>query len=392
MYDALIIGAGPAGSSAARLLAKAGWSVALVEKSEFPRRKVCGEFISATSLPLLYDDDLKKEFLASAGPEVRRVGLFARDTVLSSDMPRAANSSAGWGRALGREHLDLLLGEAAVRAGARLWQPWKVTELRRDGAGYRCHLTDGNAKEIRAPIVIAATGSWERSPIAPEFHGLRKASDLLAFKAHFCGAKLPSDLMPLLVFPGGYGGMVHTDNGRISLSCCIRRDSLERCRREHPAPHAGDSVLQHIRAACGGVRDALQGARQDGPWLAAGPVRPGIRPRYARGIFFAGNSAGEAHPIIAEGISMAMQSAWLLCRRLLAQQDGIMTEAEKDEAGRHYSKDWRHAFAPRIYAASLFAHLAMWPKSGKLLPLIGKFPGILSWGAELSGKTAQILR
>src|SRR5262245_14089568 len=51
--DALIVGAGPAGSAAALLLARAGWSVALIEKAEFPRRKVCGEFISATSLPLL---------------------------------------------------------------------------------------------------------------------------------------------------------------------------------------------------------------------------------------------------------------------------------------------------------------------------------------------------
>ena len=55
MYDAAIVGAGPAGSTAARLLARAGWSVLLVEKAMFPRRKVCGEFISATSTPLLLD-------------------------------------------------------------------------------------------------------------------------------------------------------------------------------------------------------------------------------------------------------------------------------------------------------------------------------------------------
>ena len=51
--DAVIVGAGPAGASAAILLARAGWSVALVEKTPFPRRKVCGECISAGSFPLL---------------------------------------------------------------------------------------------------------------------------------------------------------------------------------------------------------------------------------------------------------------------------------------------------------------------------------------------------
>src|SRR5882762_5546985 len=135
MYDALIVGAGPAGSTAARVLARAGWSVGLIEKSSFPRRKVCGEFISATSLPLLTDPAIEREFLAHAGPEIRRVGLFTRDVVLSSPMPRARNSAGSWGRALGRDKLDSVLLDAAVRAGAKLWQPWKLAALRKDAEG-----------------------------------------------------------------------------------------------------------------------------------------------------------------------------------------------------------------------------------------------------------------
>ena len=115
--------------------------------------------------------------------------------------------------------------------------------------------------------------------------------------------------MPLLAFPGGYGGMVHSDGGRVSLSCCIRRDALERCRERSGNRRAGDAVLHHIQSSCAGVRHALQRATLDQAWLAAGPIRPGIRDRYADGIFRIGNCAGEAHPIVAEGISMAMQSA-----------------------------------------------------------------------------------
>ena len=67
LYDAVIVGAGPAGSAAARLLAEAGWSVALVEKSEFPRPKVCGEFISATSMAVLEACGVAVPFIAAAG-------------------------------------------------------------------------------------------------------------------------------------------------------------------------------------------------------------------------------------------------------------------------------------------------------------------------------------
>jgi 2-polyprenyl-6-methoxyphenol hydroxylase-like FAD-dependent oxidoreductase len=52
-FDAVVVGAGPAGASTAILLARAGWSVALVERQRFPRRKVCGECIAASNLPLL---------------------------------------------------------------------------------------------------------------------------------------------------------------------------------------------------------------------------------------------------------------------------------------------------------------------------------------------------
>ena len=336
---------------------------------------------------------MRDGFLAGAGPEVRRVGLFARDAVLASTMPLAGASIAGWGRALGRDRLDLLLAEAAAKAGADLWQPWKMMALQRAANGLLCTIgADAARKELHARIVIAANGSWERSPWAAERLRSREPSELLAFKAHFSDSALPRDLMPLLVFPGGYGGMVHTDGGRVSLSCCIRRDVLEACRQEHRRSHAGEAVLQHIVNTCDGARDALGHAELDGTWLSAGPIRPGIRPRYADGIFFVGNSAGEAHPIIAEGISMAMQSAWLLCQRLTGERDRMMAPAIVAELGRLYARDWRAAFARRIRAAAMFAHLAMWPSAARTLPVIKRFPEILTWGARLSGKTTQLVQ
>ncbi len=395
IHDALIVGGGPAGAAAATMLARGGWRVAVVEKSEFPRRKVCGEFISATSITLLRQLGIDDAFAERAGPPIRRVALFAGSRALIAPLPRASDD---WGRALGREHLDTLLLEAAASAGAELWQPWRVTDLRRAGEGFACTLTGEMSgrtasKELTARTVIAANGSWERGPSPLPHERDHRPSDLLAFKAHFRGSELPQDLMPLLVFPGGYGGMVHTDGGRMSLSCCIRRDALQACRNTSAHTHAADALLEHIERSCLGARHALAHATLDdadpkGPWLSAGPIQPGIRSGYADGIFRIGNLAGEAHPIVAEGISMALQSAWLLCRHLIAAAG----ERAAPDIARAYEADWRASFAMRIRAAAIFAHVAVRPNAvALLLPLFAQFPRMLTFGALLAGKSKQVV-
>src|SRR5438067_94945 len=116
--DVLIIGSGPAGATAGLLLARAGFTVAIIEKMEFPRRKVCGEYLSATNFDLFRKLGIFDEFVRLAGPEIKRVGLFSDKTNLVSDMPPSASSQHPWGRALRRELLDTLLLERAIDAGA----------------------------------------------------------------------------------------------------------------------------------------------------------------------------------------------------------------------------------------------------------------------------------
>lgn len=86
-FDAIIIGAGPAGTAAAIGLALQGRSVAIIERTEFPRRKVCGEFTSAINLDLLDRLGVGDEFRRQAGPEVRRVALFAAGAAVQAPLP-----------------------------------------------------------------------------------------------------------------------------------------------------------------------------------------------------------------------------------------------------------------------------------------------------------------
>src|SRR4029077_11902151 len=107
-------------------------------------------------------------------------------------------------------------------------QPWRVLSAHRDGARFCClakSLTDGELTELRARVAIAAHGSWGPDPFR-NGREVGRSDQLLGFKAHFANTALDCELMPLLAFPGGYGGMVHCEEGRVSLSCCVRRDRL----------------------------------------------------------------------------------------------------------------------------------------------------------------------
>ena len=392
-YDAIVVGGGVAGGTAAILLAEAGWSVALVEKKTFPRRKVCGECIAAPNLALLDALGVGAEFAQLAGPPLTRVGLYVGEETLSAELPRLDDGGFGWARALSRERLDTLLLERAVRLGVALRQPATVKEIERRGSRYVCRLAvDRNETELlEAPVLIAAHGSWEPQPWSERARRARPG-ELVAFKANFSGAGLEPGLLPVLAFRGGYGGMVVADAGMLTLACCIRRDTLRDWRGAMPTASAGDAVQAALATSCRGVRLALAGARREGPWLSVGPVRPGIRAAWSeRSGFAVGNAAGETHPILGEGISMAMQSAWLLCERLVRERDALLGGATQAPVARAYARDWRRYFAARVRFAAVLAQLAMRPDLARpLLPLLRAAPSLLTIAARLGGKVRPL--
>lgn len=408
-FDAIVVGAGPAGATIAIRLAAAGWSVALVEKRPFPRRKVCGECIAASNLPLLDALGVGDAFRDIAGPELRRVGLFVGARRIRAPLPPLEDGSSRWGRALGREHLDTMLVARARQLGAHVWQPWTVQRETRDGDRHLCVLSQPGSDDdavLQAPVLIHAQGSWEPEPkrdanidytdAAALTRLPHRDGDLLAFKGTYRNARIEPGLLPVLAFPGGYGGMVLGDHGLTTLAFCIRRDALQALRTRRPGRKAALAALAHVRAACTGVDEALADAEPVDRWLAVGPLQPGIRtPWRDDGSFAVGNAAGEAHPILGEGISMALQSAWLLGNLLVAQQErlhaGGDVRALLQDIGRDYARNWHGHFAPRIRFAAICAHLAMRPRAAAaLLPLLQRWPTLLTQGARVAGKVRHV--
>ena len=352
--DVLITGGGPAGATAALLLARAGHSVVVVEKAQFPRRKVCGEFIAASGIELLRTLGLGAELDAAAGPEVRTIALWAGGSRLEARMP-AWNAAAPYPRALPREFLDTWLLDQARRHGVQV-----------------IHKPD---PAIESSVRIDASGSWHKGP---------DATDLLGFKAHLQGVTMPAGTIALIPFAGGYAGLVESGQGRATLACCVRRSNLQEL-REGGTP-AGEALLAHMVSRSDALARALRGAGREGAWLAAGPLRPGIRSLYRDGAFAIGNAAGETHPIVGEGIAMAMRSAAMLCGPLSA---ALKCRGSAKAVARAYTLAWWRAFGVRVQASRLFAGIAMNPAA--MERLIRVAPRLLTFAAALSGKASNLL-
>jgi flavin-dependent dehydrogenase len=136
------------------------------------------------------------------------------------------------------------------------------------------------------------------------------------------------------------------------------------------------------------MREALASATRESAWLAAGPLRAGFHGACGDGVFAVGNAMGEAHPIVAEGISMAIQSAALLCERLIAASPVCN---DWNEVARSYERAYRANFRGRIVASGAFAQLAMRPAAASVVAgLLERAPALIALGARWAGKSSPL--
>jgi flavin-dependent dehydrogenase len=208
--DVLIVGAGPAGSATAILLAEAGWKVTVVDRARFPRDKACSEFMSpATAAALDRLGALAALDAAAAHPAGTQVhgprgsaltGLFAR-----SVLPAARSS----GLAVSRRTLDHALVQRARAAGATVLEGAAVRELLYDGgavAGAMIEPGDGPPRTIQARLTVGADGL--RSVIARRIgrrtHGRPRR---IAFVAHVARVRGLGDVAEMHVSANGYVGL-----------------------------------------------------------------------------------------------------------------------------------------------------------------------------------------
>lgn len=317
--DAVVIGAGIAGSYMACALAARGWDVVLIDKESYPRHKACGEFLSPESLSSLRALGLD-ETLRSCGPAFMNQARLHSERGVSLAIPLPGQA---WG--LSRFALDARMQGAARERGARFLPSCPVVGVTRIGTGgYRveCGLPDRRTS-FEARIVVGAGGrhSWndamsERGRGAGVSAGERAGAGLgvgvgektfVGIKCHYAGGdRTPA--VDLYFFEGGYVGIAPVEGGRLNVAAILPRDAAPR----HGVNEALERLLDQAARRIPALRERLEGARPvPGTAASAYPVTIGRAPEpwgeYPR----VGDAAAVIPPFCGDGMAMALRSAEL---------------------------------------------------------------------------------
>ena len=301
--DVLVAGAGPAGSIAAREIARSGARVTLLDRSAFPRRKVCGGCLSAGAL----------EVLDTVGLGDLPDGLGARplDALVLSAGGRRATLRLVGGSALSRHALDAALVEAARAAGAAWWPGARARlgELR--GGCRTVHVDDATGSHpVLARVVVDATGlgaPLDRDARQPPRDGSRLGVGAL-FEGRRYGVE--DGILHMVVGRSGYVGLVRLESGDLNVAAAIDQDAL---RGSSPAEAVGE-----ILASAGWPRlEELPAREWRGTPLMTRNVEDVVRDRVLR----LGDAAGYVEPFTGEGMCWGMSAAVAVAPLAIAGAD-----------------------------------------------------------------------
>lgn len=314
-HDVLVVGAGPAGSATAALLAAEGVNVGLLERHAFPRAKPCSEYLSPEAGRVLARLGVLGS-LEAEGP-AHLTGMRVVSPSGIAFLGRFAGAVgypayAPYGLALPRAVLDRQLAEAAVRRGARLYERCLVEELTPGGRGDAAVVVrdGGGRRTLTARLVIGADGL--RSRVARRLGVARRGRRRrFAFVTHAAEVRDMGDVGEMFVGAGTYVGLAPVGRGLTNLAAVADPALLS-----PGASPAGQ--LRALLARFPAVQARLEGARFAAPVLAVGPFARWTTRATGDGVALVGDAADFYDPFTGEGIFAALRGAELLTPYALA--------------------------------------------------------------------------
>ncbi|HVG19086.1 MAG TPA: NAD(P)/FAD-dependent oxidoreductase [Blastocatellia bacterium] len=328
-YDVIIIGGGPAGSSAATRLALRGVSVLVLEEKRMPREKLCGEFITPESFPTLNRLGVMDRMLAAGAQKITRLSLIVAGGKSVEAPISGMSDEATWAMSLSRARFDQVLFERAREAGADCMEGVAVKEcLFENGTprGVRAmSLAEGRTVEYESTLVIDASGRNSRLMLGrQERMAGRRGSRLYALKAHLRGVEGIGEQVELYFFPQGYGGLSLVEGGLVNL-CFIANERTFRKAGGDASIIVEQTVMKNRPA-----RERLMAAEVVGKWHSVGPLMFGRRRLSRNGIIAIGDASGMIDPFTGTGIQMALRTGEIAAEAIIESLNSTAGNEEYD--------------------------------------------------------------
>jgi geranylgeranyl reductase family protein len=314
IYDAVIIGAGPSGSTAAHYLAKEGFNVLLLDKFNFPRDKTCGDGLTPRALQIL-DDMGILDTVNQVGYRSNKLELISpKGQTASAPLPKKENL-CDYLLVVPRLILDNIILERAMASGANFQAPVRVTGVEQEGDTMLVKGEQG-AKTItfRARMVIHATGANTKLLLTTGF--LKKMPQMiLTARTYYDGiastagaAQCRLDNVPL----PGYGWVFPVSDTSANIGIGLFRIGLATRWMPKTARSAFDTFIQSPP-----LQKLLAEARQAGP-IKGFPIRVDFArsPTFGERTMIVGEAAGLVNPVTGEGIDYGMESGKMAAEHL----------------------------------------------------------------------------
>ncbi|WP_400075633.1 NAD(P)/FAD-dependent oxidoreductase [Winogradskyella sp. R77965] len=357
-FDVIIIGGGLAGLTNAIHLSQNNIKVLLIEKSNYPKHKVCGEYISNEVLPYLI-------FLGFDPFKfgAKRISKFQLTTHNNKNI-EAKLPLGGFG--MSRYEMDYQLYQLALESGVTVLQDLVIDiELDTDVFQIETKLKH----TYQSKIVIGAFGKRSNLDIKLDRKFINKKSPYLGVKVHVSG-NFPEDKVALHNFKGGYCGVSKVENDHINL--CYITDYNAFKKYKDIATFQNEVLFKNLA-----LKQLFKNSNLEfNKPLTISQISFETKSPVENHILMCGDSAGMIHPLCGNGMGMAIRSAQLASELIIDYLQGKIATREALEKA--YTKNWKSTFSFRLKVGHAIAYLFRkdW-LAPKLLAVMRWFPFLI---------------
>ena len=336
-FDVVIIGGGLAGLCNAIHLSKFGKKVLLIEKNNYPKHKVCGEYISNEVLPYLDFLDVNPFDFGAIKIDEFQLST-TNNKLISAKLPLG-----GFG--ISRFTLDEVLAKKSLENGVLILQDTVVNTNFKNDIFF---IDTKENQQVTSKIVIGAFGKRSSLDIKMERDFIQKKSPYLGVKIHVKGI-FPSNLVALHNFKGGYCGVSNVENNTINLCYITNFSSFKEYKNI-------EDFLENVVFKNRFLKEIFQKTTPlfEHP-LSISQISFETKKPVENHIIMCGDAAGLIHPLCGNGMSMAIQSAQIASKLILNYLND--ENATRCYLEKEYIRQWNQVFKWRLKSGHFIARL-----------------------------------